>query len=96
MSPFYFYDFALRILDNWIHFVIFVMVIIISTPFSEEERWKEAKIKEIPVLILNSLHDKIKNAMTKWSRSYDKILASHDKILASHDKMQGQPLRKIS
>jgi len=38
---------------------------------------------------MNSLHDKIKYAMTKWGRSYDKIRASHD-------KMQGQPLQKIS
>ena len=31
--------------------------------------------------------DKIKSAMTKWTRSYDKILAFHDKM---HDSLSGK------
>ena len=69
-----------RFLDNSIHFVIFVMVIMISTPFPEKKDEKKLNSREKRVLVLNCRHDKIKYVMTKWTRFYDKIKALHDKI----------------
>jgi hypothetical protein len=69
-----------RFLANTIHFVIFVIVMILSIPFLGKKDEKKLNSREISGSVLNCPHDKITSPMIKPAGPMTKSRSFHDKI----------------
>ena len=78
-----------RFLANTIHFVIFVIVMIIFIPFLGKKDEKKLNSRDFSMPVLNCSHDKMKSSMIKTAGLMTKSRSFHDKI-------QGQFLNEKS